>query len=638
MLVPVYAAGALGLNIDIPDHELPPEAISLGRNFRMVNGEHVRVGGTKSVYPGLLFAPYHILDVPIPANNTHYWLYMGLKRAACIIAGVHTDVTRAAGASPYTGDAEDLWSSTLLQGIPVLTNGIDLPQMWLTPGSGTDLADLTNWPASTYCRVIRSFKSFLMAFYVTEGANVYPSMIRWSTSADPGAVPGSWDYTSTSNEAGRTVLAEAGGAIVDAQQLRDLMAIYRENSIWVAEPIGGTFVFRFRGVSETAGLFSPRCVGVVKDGDWHFAAIQEDFVVFNGQTVESIAHRRVRRLFASIDTTNYRKSFVVVNRRLNEAMFCFPEAGSACPNVAAVWNWRENVWSMRDLQCPTHINQGIVETSVSTPTWDTSTLTWDEQIGDWDSSNFNPAVRDLLVARVDPESVLLNGDFAASDGWTAGSGWAIAAGKATGTLTSADLSQTYAFEEGEEYEVTFTVSNRTAGTVQPRIGTAAGTARNADGTYTEVITVPVGGGDFILRGAGFSGDVDNVTVTHVNLLKMDEGYDNDGDTYETVIERSGLALIGRARDGSPKVDFLVRKLCVELWIHATGDTFYVQMGGSERQGVGYTWTAPKAFNPNTDRKLDFTVGGKFLAVRFRGSGSLFKIQGFDFELAQTGRY
>ena len=122
MLVPIYTAGAAGLNTDTPDHELIPEALTFARNVRNISGQHVRTGGLGSIYQGVLFPPYHLIDVPVLELNTHYWLYMGLTNAAAIEGGVHTDVTRSAGAVPYTGTVDDKWSSTILQGIPILTN------------------------------------------------------------------------------------------------------------------------------------------------------------------------------------------------------------------------------------------------------------------------------------------------------------------------------------------------------------------------------------------------------------------------------------------------------------------------------------------------------------------------------------
>lgn len=117
-------------------------------------------------------------------------------------------------------------------------------------------------------------------------------------------------------------------------------------------------------------------------------------------------------------------------------------------------------------------------------------------------------------------SHVTNGTFASDTGWTKGAGWAIAAGVAAATASSAALSQTcpQTLVAGRTYTVTFTVSGFAAGTVAVSLGGGtAGTPRAADGTFVEVITA---GATQItaFTGAGFTGNIDNVTITSVGTL------------------------------------------------------------------------------------------------------------------------
>jgi len=121
-----------------------------------------------------------------------------------------------------------------------------------------------------------------------------------------------------------------------------------------------------------------------------------------------------------------------------------------------------------------------------------------------------------------------NGAFGSDTGWTKGTGWTIAAGVATATgAISTAISQTSAITliAGYTYTITYDIT-RTAGTITPSIGGTAGTAQNADGTYTETI---VAGSTQILAftGAGFSGTLDNVTVTG---WVLGTGWTTDGST------------------------------------------------------------------------------------------------------------
>lgn len=85
-------------------------------------------------------------------------------------------------------------------------------------------------------------------------------------------------------------------------------------------------------------------------------------------------------------------------------------------------------------------------------------------------------------------NLLANGEFDSSGSWTLGSGWSISSGKATstgaGSLTQA-LNQT-----SGDFEVVFTISGwaGTGAGVFVSLGSANGTVRSANGTYTETIS------------------------------------------------------------------------------------------------------------------------------------------------------
>lgn len=120
------------------------------------------------------------------------------------------------------------------------------------------------------------------------------------------------------------------------------------------------------------------------------------------------------------------------------------------------------------------------------------------------------AVSYVNHATLEGADELLNGTFDADTNWTKGAGWTIASGLATAAASSADLSQTVApLTAGLYYEVTYTISGRTAGTVTPVIGGTVGTARSVNGTYTEILLA--GTTAFLMRPAAFTGSVDNIT-------------------------------------------------------------------------------------------------------------------------------
>lgn len=112
-----------------------------------------------------------------------------------------------------------------------------------------------------------------------------------------------------------------------------------------------------------------------------------------------------------------------------------------------------------------------------------------------------------------------NGTFAADTDWTKDTSVTISGGTASwSSVADGDgITQAQSFTAGRIYKVVFTVSGFSSGGVQAVIegGTSVeGTARTANGTYTEYLTAVTGNNAFaILASAGSTTlDVDNVTV------------------------------------------------------------------------------------------------------------------------------
>ena len=114
---------------------------------------------------------------------------------------------------------------------------------------------------------------------------------------------------------------------------------------------------------------------------------------------------------------------------------------------------------------------------------------------------------------------IVNGTFAADTDWTKGANWAIAAGVATGTLASSDLSQTVdPLTIGRWYVTVYTVSGFAAGTVQAVVGGLSMPTHAANGTYTEIGRA--NSAVFKFTGAGFTGSLDNVSSKPLTLAEL----------------------------------------------------------------------------------------------------------------------
>ncbi|PWU23406.1 hypothetical protein C5B42_03175, partial [Candidatus Cerribacteria bacterium 'Amazon FNV 2010 28 9'] len=123
----------------------------------------------------------------------------------------------------------------------------------------------------------------------------------------------------------------------------------------------------------------------------------------------------------------------------------------------------------------------------------------------------NPAVN------IGSRNVVLNSTPTSSTSWTLNANWAFANNLfthttgATNTVTQALAAAT----SGKAYSITYTVSGMTAGTITVSMG-ASGTARSANGTYTESIVSTSTTLTFTPTST-FDGSISNFSVTQVNI-------------------------------------------------------------------------------------------------------------------------
>lgn len=393
-----------GVNKDLSSHELPPQAWTDARNIRFLDGLASQIYGQSAVYDPPSVAPYHVL--PISVAGVRYWLYAGTGKIYAVNGTTHTNLTRATGGD-YSG-AANAWTSSVLGGIPILNDGsgANYPQWW-SLNLAAKFADLTNWPANTYCKALRTYKNYLVALNVTKSGASYPFMVKWSHPADPGALPATWDPADATKDAGEDNLSEGQDAIVDGLQLRDSFMIYKESSVWRMDYIGGTYVHRFQKVLGQSGALARNCIAEL-DGR-HFVLTGSDVILHDGVSANSVLDKASRRwLFANLDANNYQKSFVFKNPYMNEVMVCFPQAGSTVPNMAMVLNYVDNTVSFRDIPSLNHANAGLMESGLGSTTWDSDSTTWDSDITLWDQLDFTPDAARVLMAGSSSKLYLLD--------------------------------------------------------------------------------------------------------------------------------------------------------------------------------------------------------------------------------------
>lgn len=114
-------------------------------------------------------------------------------------------------------------------------------------------------------------------------------------------------------------------------------------------------------------------------------------------------------------------------------------------------------------------------------------------------------------------TLVVNGTFTGSaTGWTLGAGWAYGTDNVTrsaSAVTTMYPSTTIPITAGMAYRVTYTISGFTGTSVTVSLGGVNGTARAADGTYSEVIVTTTAGNLIFTPTANAAFTLDTVIVT-----------------------------------------------------------------------------------------------------------------------------
>jgi hypothetical protein len=176
-LTRVNQVGRYGVNRDLSQHEIPINIWTNANNIRFVDGMAAQVAGYKDLYPSPAVTPFHVMPVDVTGVRT--WIYAGQNKIYTVInGGTHTNITRqTTGVDVNYNAVRNGWTSSVLGGIPILNNPADTPQQWLLTGKCTAL---TNWPANTFAKSMRTYKNSLIALNITKTSTNYPYMVKWS--------------------------------------------------------------------------------------------------------------------------------------------------------------------------------------------------------------------------------------------------------------------------------------------------------------------------------------------------------------------------------------------------------------------------------------------------------------------------
>lgn len=457
--------GSVGVIKDVQPYELPISALSEVQNIRMRDGSAERIAGDFPVFTTPVVTPYHVSLYQ--TSSARFVIHAGLAAVYADDGSTQTDIT---GTTP-TGAAGDRWSGGVLNGVYILNNGVDQPTYW-GGNIASNLATLTGWNSAWRCKSMRPFKNYLVGLNWTKSGTAYPHMVKWSSAADPGTVPASWDEANPAIDAGELDLSESSGGIVDGLALGDTFIIYKTDAMYAMSYIGGQYIWQFRKLPGEVGLLARGCVCNIPTG--HLLLTLGDVVVHSGTGPQSILTGKMRTwLFSQIDETYSDRSFVVSNPALNEAWICFPENGSSECTKALIWNWVDNTFSLRDLTAVTCGTSGQYEYT-SGASWASDADTWASDDTTWNASDIALTQSRFLLGTSTPKllGIDIGTDF-------------------SGTDYTAKIERTgLTFDAPDSVKLIKAIYPRIDGTTGSTVYIQAGGAMDVEGSYTWCDPVP----------------------------------------------------------------------------------------------------------------------------------------------------
>ena len=419
-MINIRQMGSIGVVSDVAPWDLPPAAFSDGMNFRLVSGKVQTAGGLESVSVNAGQELGHITQSTDLKGNSS-WLACG-ERSILMFNGndFYTLTGLAADRLKNQINVDPRgWSSAKIGNVSFFNNKELVPIYWADEGESTSPSELQFLPwhigideetgdlaietwadAGMSCNTIRSHKNFLFALGINSPQGQFNDRLHWSHPADPNGIPFSWRPTIEQPDsiAGALSLGR-GGAIISGESLRDSFVVYSETGMSVLDFTGDALGWRRRAISETSGLANKEAVVEIKGA--HVMFTGTDIVSFDGNSLQSLMHNRLRsRLAANVNMEKINNSWAVHYQAHNEVWFGVPEGTAENPNYAYCYNYRDDNWSIRNLEREIAHARAGKEPKAAYLTWEKSVTSWNEELGSWTQAGDRP-FREVMYGLAD---------------------------------------------------------------------------------------------------------------------------------------------------------------------------------------------------------------------------------------------
>lgn len=326
---------------------------------------HGRTTGQSVVVYGASPAQYNGNFVITVTGATTFTYTMGSDPGASaspvgffLYAGARLDFT----AQPYSR-----WTGGQAGSLMILNNPADGLYYW-----DGNTANALFRVAATYSSIAgafakayaaRIFKNYVVLLRPGNSVSL-SSRVQWSDSFEDGALPTTFNSSAT-NDAGFVDLTETSGALVDACKLGDDLIVYKTDSRYSMQYIGGNAVFRFTRLPGEGGLINRHCVVDTPVGHV-FMTPELDVKIHQGGEPKSILDGRVRSVLTATTTADDYSGYLFMARNDDKKEVFIGVYSTVATSYGLIWNWETQTWGVLSYPSGTPItfaNSALVPSS-----------------------------------------------------------------------------------------------------------------------------------------------------------------------------------------------------------------------------------------------------------------------------------
>jgi hypothetical protein len=268
--------------------------------------------------------------------------------------------------------------------ICVIGNGVDANRKWTGTGN---ISTLDGSPPKT--KYFEVYKDYLFNLYTVESGTAYPRRVRFSALANGESYPATHfiDFHKTTD------------AITGGRALRDMLVVYKEQSICLVNYVGGALLFNTKeNYIEGRGALSHRSIQRWSKGQELHYFIGSDYEIydFDGISLRALSSN-IKNKLLDVHPGYKKYACSVKSEEYDKILWAFPGRNKEGCYDLLVYDVKLGSWWIKE-NYPVRISTMGIAKRGSSVTWDTLEYSsWDtfKVDGGWDaigSSDEEPVV------------------------------------------------------------------------------------------------------------------------------------------------------------------------------------------------------------------------------------------------------